>query len=153
VTINGHVHHFSATGIKSVEVHALGGNDTIDLHGQPPPVPIVGPPTPGPITAAPTIVFPFNNGLRISAVVHGGTGDDTIRGGAANDALFGDDGNDTLVSSAGLDKAYGGDGTDTAILSPIPLGIPPPYPVPQVYPFGYIDKDVEIVLAPPGPVR
>lgn len=173
VTINGHLHRFATTGITSVEVHGLGGNDTIDLHGQPPPVPIAQPGT-GNTTGstavpAPPIIFPFNFGLRIPAIVHGGSGDDVIYGGIANDTLYGDDGkdtlngelgtdtlrggdgDDTLISSAGLDKAYGGDGTDTAILAAVPLGIPPIIANRPVYAFGYIDKDVEIVLAPPVP--
>jgi hypothetical protein len=174
VTINGHSHIVSSVGVKSVFVEGLGGNDTIDLHGAPPPVPIVYPPTAGGgatggVSYPPTL-FPFNNGLRVSAIVHGDLGDDIIRGGIANDTLFGDGGNDNLngelgtdtlrggsgddllISSAGLDKAYGGDGRDTAMLAVIPVGIPG-HPFPQVYSFGYIDKDIEMILAPPVIVK
>jgi len=155
-----------------VTVDGLAGDDAINLHGYPP-VPIVyADPTAGGGVSAPPIAYPFNVGLRVAAIVHGGGGNDTLTGGNANDTLYGDAGNDalngqqgtdvlrggtgddTLTSSAGLDKAYGGDGIDTAILAVIPFGIADPNgPFPQVYPFGYIDKDVERFLAPPVVVK
>jgi len=171
VTINGHSHVFKATGVKSVTVEGLAGDDAINLHGYPPvPIiyadPVAGAPSGG-VSATP-IAYPFNIALRVAAIVHGGGGNDTITGGNANDTLYGDAGNDALngeqgtdvllggagddrlTSSAGNDKAFGGDGEDTAILAVIPFGIANPNgPFPQVYPFGYIDEDIEHFLAPP----
>ncbi|WP_372053340.1 type I secretion C-terminal target domain-containing protein (plasmid) [Tistrella mobilis] len=48
-------------------------------------------------------------------VIHGGNGDDTLRGGFDSDTIYGDDGNDTIavLASNGADAAYGGEGNDT----------------------------------------
>jgi uncharacterized delta-60 repeat protein len=45
--------------------------------------------------------------------LYGGPGDDTITGGAYDDALWGEDGNDTLVNTYGADYFRGGPGIDT----------------------------------------
>ncbi|MEH1772880.1 DUF4347 domain-containing protein [Nostoc sp.] len=44
--------------------------------------------------------------------LYGGTGNDTINGGAGNDYLYGQDGSDRLIGGAGNDYLYGGNGDD-----------------------------------------
>ena len=51
--------------------------------------------------------------LGVDHVVLGGTNaDDTLTGGAGDDALWGEGGNDTLEGGLGVDHIYGGDGDD-----------------------------------------
>ena len=45
--------------------------------------------------------------------VYGGSGNDTIDGGAGRDTLYGGSGNDTIFGSEGRDTLYGGSGNDT----------------------------------------
>ena len=49
-------------------------------------------------------------GGTVDGAVHGGLGDDALRGGKAADVLYGDDGDDELFGNGGADKLYGGDG-------------------------------------------
>jgi hypothetical protein len=44
--------------------------------------------------------------------LYGGTDNDTLTGGSANDYLYGEAGNDTLAGNAGNDRFYGGAGND-----------------------------------------
>jgi Ca2+-binding RTX toxin-like protein len=44
--------------------------------------------------------------------MHGGAGNDSLKGGTAADQLFGDDGNDTLAGGTGNEFLYGGSGDD-----------------------------------------
>jgi Ca2+-binding RTX toxin-like protein len=50
--------------------------------------------------------------LAIPALLDGGTGNDTLKGGAANDILLGQAGNDALEGRLGRDLLIGGKGTD-----------------------------------------
>ncbi len=47
--------------------------------------------------------------------VYGGSGNDLIKGTAADNALFGNGGNDTLISNGGTDALFGGTGNDTLL--------------------------------------
>lgn len=49
--------------------------------------------------------------------ISGSSGNDTLTGTSAAEAIFGGDGNDTLTGGAGNDEIYGGKGTDTASYS------------------------------------
>ena len=49
--------------------------------------------------------------------ISGSSGNDTLTGTTAAEAIFGGDGNDTLTGAAGNDELYGGKGTDTASYS------------------------------------
>jgi hypothetical protein len=71
------------SGIASVDVNALGGNDKVDIRS-----------------------------LRIGATVDGGAGNDQLLGGFGNDTLIGGDGNDTINGGAGDDSIDGGNGND-----------------------------------------
>lgn len=44
--------------------------------------------------------------------LYGGSGNDTLLGGAADDILFGEDGNDVIVGNGGDDRISGGNGND-----------------------------------------
>lgn len=55
------------------------------------------------------------------AVMAGGLGNDTLRGGDGTDRLFGGAGNDTLHYSSGSDTLFGGTGNDTYIVQ-LPIG-------------------------------
>lgn len=65
-------------------IRALGGNDTVKLHGTDP-----------------------------RASVYGGDGNDTIYGTDRGDSIDGGAGNDYIVGGAGNDTLYGGNGADT----------------------------------------
>jgi|GEM_PF-4447588 len=49
----------------------------------------------------------------LDTILKGGSGDDSIQGGTANDQIFGEEGNDTLASGNGDDIVIGGAGGDT----------------------------------------
>jgi len=51
--------------------------------------------------------------LLYDTVTQGGAGNDTLSGGALNDAIYGNDGDDTLSGLAGNDYLSGGNGNDT----------------------------------------
>jgi Ca2+-binding RTX toxin-like protein len=74
-----------ATAVRSFEVNADGGDDTVT----------VGKAVPVPVT------------------LRGGAGDDTLTGGKASDMLLGGDGGDRLSGQAGADMIYGWGGADT----------------------------------------
>jgi uncharacterized protein YkwD len=74
---------FSAASVSHVVVTALGGNDLI------------------------------RNNTGKTAVLFGGTGNDTIHGGWGADRIFGGQGTDALYGYAGPDVLYGGGGTDS----------------------------------------
>jgi Ca2+-binding RTX toxin-like protein len=50
---------------------------------------------------------------NLGYLIHGTTGDDTLKGGGNNDDLFGEAGNDTLYGYDGIDTLNGGAGEDT----------------------------------------
>jgi Ca2+-binding RTX toxin-like protein len=56
-----------------------------------------------------------SNGALPAANLFGGTGNDTITGGAGGDFLFGQSDNDVLVGGGGTDFLFGGQGNDTLI--------------------------------------
>src|SRR5262245_3872060 len=70
-----------------IQIFGLGGNDTLSLDE--------------------------TNGPLPRANIFGGTGNDTLIGGAAADLLFGQSGNDTLLGKGGADILFGGTGNDT----------------------------------------
>jgi Ca2+-binding RTX toxin-like protein len=76
-----------ATAVRSFEVNADGGDDTVT----------VGKAVPVPVT------------------LRGGAGNDTLTGGRAPDVLIGGDGDDHLSGQGGDDMLYGLAGTDTLI--------------------------------------
>jgi Ca2+-binding RTX toxin-like protein len=62
-----------------------------------------------------TITMNEANGALPSAILFGGTGNDTLTGGSGADQLFGQAGNDTLLGKGGNDLLFGGDGDDVLI--------------------------------------
>jgi Ca2+-binding RTX toxin-like protein len=69
-----------------IQVFGLSGNDTIALNQ--------------------------TNGALPQANLYGGSGTDSLTGGAGNDRLFGQSGGDTLTSGGGFDFLFGGSGGD-----------------------------------------
>jgi Ca2+-binding RTX toxin-like protein len=94
--------------VEGLDVHALGGNDTLTIAA------MAG----SQLTGA--ISFWGDDGndtLSAGAasnviIAHGGTGSDALAGGSADDRLFGDSGNDQLMGGAGDDTVNGGTGDD-----------------------------------------
>lgn len=82
VTDNGLTNSYA--GVNQVRVYGYGGNDTI--------------------SAASTFTRQI--------IASGGTGNDWIRGGAANDSLIGEEGIDTIYGGAGQDSIRGGSAAD-----------------------------------------
>lgn len=82
----GKVASVSASEITAIQAFGYGGNDLIDLGGQPG-------------SGSQPIVLPTHLG--------GGPGNDCIIGGAGKDQIFGNDGDDTLLGMAGDDRLYG----------------------------------------------
>jgi len=78
------------TGVNSITVYALDGNDFVHLAGA----------------------------IRVPATVFGGAGDDRIKGGKGADILVGGDGNDWLNGGQGNDILIGGNGSDRLIGGP-----------------------------------
>ena len=75
--------------VRQIQVHGLGGDDTIDLRNMP------------------------TSGLTQSQViVWGGDGNDTLYGSGLADRIFGDAGNDLIKGGAGNDYLEGGEGVD-----------------------------------------
>jgi len=72
-------------GVKKIIADGGAGNDVIDLSGV---------------------------GSGFTVEIHGGEGNDTLKGGASDDLLFGDGGNDTIEGGDGADEIHGGDGND-----------------------------------------
>ncbi len=70
--------------VDRILIHALGGNDKVDIQ----------------------------NKLDVDSEIHGGAGDDTLRGGDGHDVIFGDSGNDQLWGGDGNDFLIGGQGVD-----------------------------------------
>ena len=70
--------------VDRVLIHALGGDDNVDIH----------------------------NKLQIDAEIHGGAGDDKLKGGDGHDIIFGGLGDDYLSGHDGNDFLIGGDGWD-----------------------------------------
>jgi Ca2+-binding RTX toxin-like protein len=85
VNDNGVVSYFAEAGVNVVEVYALGGNDQVEGSD---------------LVNKPLWLFGYG-------------GNDTLRGGGANDNLVGHDGNDVLEGRGGNDDLHGGTGVDT----------------------------------------
>ncbi len=62
-----------------------------------------------------TIALAEVNGALPSAYLFGGSGNDTLIGGAGNDLLFGQSGRDTLMGKGGLDFLFGGSEDDLLV--------------------------------------
>ena len=89
VFING-VNQGVFTGVNSIEVDALAGNDIVHLAGS----------------------------IRVPATVLGGEGDDRIKGAKGGDMLVGGPGNDHLNGHQGRDVLIGGEGVDRVLGGP-----------------------------------
>ncbi|MFK8114092.1 MAG: choice-of-anchor Q domain-containing protein [Rubripirellula sp.] len=77
------------TAVEALQVFAQSGDDDVNLTG-------------------------FTNGGNPMVVtIHGGVGDDVIRGSDLNDTIFGSTGNDTLMGGIGNDTSHGELGNDT----------------------------------------
>lgn len=74
----------SFTGVDSIAVYGLDGNDNIQLPGA----------------------------LKVPAMLDGGAGNDRLKGAAGNDLLLGGPGNDSLNGHTGNDVLIGGLGAD-----------------------------------------
>src|SRR5262249_47163259 len=57
-------------------------------------------------------IITVSHGVKRSAWLYGGGGNDYLEGGGGNDVLLGGGGNDTLVGSCGRDLLIGGTGAD-----------------------------------------
>jgi Ca2+-binding RTX toxin-like protein len=86
---------FAAASVKSIVIDVGDGNDTVLL----------------------------SDGVAAPALIHGGAGNDILRGGGASDSLFGDAGNDQLQGGKHGDMLFGGDGKDTADYSQRTTGV------------------------------
>ncbi|CAN5574755.1 hypothetical protein BH09PLA1_BH09PLA1_03110 [soil metagenome] len=86
-TINGALRRFDLTGITTISVESLGGDDR---------------------------VFVDENTVR-PILINGGLGNDLIVGGAGNDRLIGGRGQDTLQGNGGNDLLKGYDSDDMLI--------------------------------------
>lgn len=82
--VNGIVQARVATsGVTSITVYGLGGNDNIDC-----------------------------SSLAIGANIYGGDGNDTVAGGSGADLIYGGNGDDSLAGNDGVDTIYGNFGAD-----------------------------------------
>ncbi|MBC8108109.1 MAG: hypothetical protein H7Z14_16100 [Anaerolineae bacterium] len=113
-TINGRVRRFNLTGINTISVESLSGNDQIFVNEN----------TVRPIVingglGDDTIVGGAGNdriiGGRGRDLISGNDGDDLIKGYDSDDTLNGNDGNDVLDGGAGADFMLGGNGNDVLI--------------------------------------
>ena len=78
------------TGVNSIDITALEGNDFVHLAGA----------------------------IRVPATIDGGAGNDRIKGGKGADLLLGGDGDDWLNGHQGRDVLIGGNGADRLIGGP-----------------------------------
>jgi uncharacterized delta-60 repeat protein len=85
--INGTFPVGGSSGMKSINIAASGGNDTVTINTN----------------------IPY-----VSATIAGGSGSDVLTGGNFNDVLSGNDGDDRLDGRGGADLMTGGAGFDTA---------------------------------------
>ena len=85
--------HYRVSGVTSVSINTLGGDDTITI---------------GPGVRACTI----DGGMGNDSIT-AGDGADSIRGDAGNDTILGGAGNDTIMGNTEDDSITGGDGADS----------------------------------------
>ena len=109
----------NASAVKQINIHALGGNDTIDLNS--------GAKAGEQVFFVPSVIWggagndtiwggagaDSLHGEAGDDLIHGGNGNDLIDGGAGNNRLYGDGGNDALISHTSSDLADGGTGRDS----------------------------------------
>jgi Ca2+-binding RTX toxin-like protein len=91
--IDGWTGFFSPAKVSRIRVDARGGNDSIDLSSY----------GPG---------YPGSRPITLPVEVHGGDGNDTIRGGHGKNYIFGEGGDDTLYAFEGVNYLDGGAGND-----------------------------------------
>jgi Ca2+-binding RTX toxin-like protein len=91
-TIGVGSHTFPAAAVRSIQVHGLGGNDTVRIDDA---------------RKAFTLTRP--------TVLDGGAGNDTLRGGKGGETLRGGTGNDTVTGLKGNDVVQLGSGADAAV--------------------------------------
>ena len=100
ITVGATGFSVSASAVGSVEVYGRGGDDRISL----------------------SAAMPNALTVRVPAILHGGTGNDSIIGGRGRDLIFGGAGFNTLIGLGGKDhliggpdddRLDGGDGADT----------------------------------------
>lgn len=92
--INGTVQRFNLTGITTIQVDALGGDDRVFVDKN---------------VLRPMLI---NGGLGDDQII-AGAGDDRLIGGREQDTLTGNDGNDNLRGNDGSDLLQGNDGNDS----------------------------------------
>ena len=97
------------TGVESLEIYGLDGNDTITLG-----LNLAGIPKTVYGGAGNDVV---NMTTTVDATIFGGTGDDTLTGTPLADYISGDEGNDTLNGLDGNDTLLGGDDFDIITIS------------------------------------
>lgn len=101
---DGKIKNFAMSAVRSVQVYAFGGDDTITV---------------GVNTLSSYVDAGDGDDKVIGGngydILSGGAGDDTIYGGGGTDRLNGNSGNDLLVGGTGNDRMYGGKGNDTLI--------------------------------------
>jgi Ca2+-binding RTX toxin-like protein len=90
VQIGRETFDFAAAEVTSIQIDALGGNDSITFREK------AGP-------------------IYIKAIVYGGDGNDTITTASGNDYLDGGAGNDRMTGGAGDDYLTGDDGNDRLV--------------------------------------
>lgn len=90
VKVNSQYHRFAVDDVKQIRIAGRAGDDYL--------------------------VFDAVNGsVDIPAVMRGGSGNDTLKGGAGDDVLYGGLGNDFVDGGAGDDVLYGNKGDDSVI--------------------------------------
>lgn len=87
----GTVSSIAASDVRQIQVRGLGGNDWIDIGGEP---------------------TSESNTLRAPTSIWAGTGNDQVWGSYGNDLIYGESGDDTLYGRAGNDFLSGGDGSN-----------------------------------------
>jgi Ca2+-binding RTX toxin-like protein len=95
VTVNNVRSSFPVAGINGIVIHAMAGNDSIEMGHAPNSTTYVG-----------------DTGTNLPATVYGGAGYDHIDSGDAADLIFGGAGNDQIISGDGNDTVDGGAGDD-----------------------------------------
>jgi probable HAF family extracellular repeat protein len=107
VSINGAVTQFAGSAVHILRINGGPGDDRIDVRDG---------------VGAGTLYVDGHTGndrigvgdTNMNATVHGGTGDDLVRGSATGSSrLYGDAGNDTLVGGDATDVLFGGEGDDS----------------------------------------
>ena len=121
IIVNGVASRRLLSGVTSISVNGLGGQDLISLIGLDLNIPIIlrggaGADTIFGSVGADTIFGDAGNdsilGNRGNDRIEGGLGDDMLGGGQGSDTLVGGSGDDTLNGGADVDKLFGRAGND-----------------------------------------